>query len=81
METKIQKWGNSIGVRISKDIALQAHLKEGMTVDVGLYEGKVIVRPVTKPKKYTITEMVSRITDSNRHDLEDYGGSLGGELL
>ena len=39
MQTKIQKWGNSLGLRIPRSFAAEAHVKEGSAVDLSVDKG------------------------------------------
>lgn len=80
METKARKWGNSIGVRLPKSVAQQAHVEDGTSVDVTVSEGVIQLRPVARAK-YTLKELLSRIKPDNLHAEIDYGGSAEGELL
>jgi antitoxin MazE len=78
MVTKVQKWGNSIGLRIPKAIAQEAEIEEGASVDLVVESGRLIVRPVRK--KYTLEELVSKITPENRHPETDWGPPVGKEV-
>lgn len=79
METKIQRWGNSLGLRIPKSFAAEAHVAAGSTVDISVEEGALIVRAVT-PRKYELSDLLSQITPANLHGEADWGGPLGDEL-
>jgi antitoxin MazE len=63
METNIQKWGNSLGVRIPKTIVQQLSLHPGSIVDMAIENDKIVLYP----KKYNLSEMLSNITKSNMH--------------
>jgi len=41
MQVRVARWGNSLGLRIPKDIALRAGLREGTRVDVEAEGGPV----------------------------------------
>ena len=79
MITHVQKWGNSLGVRIPKNIAEDIHVEDGATVDMRVEEGYLVIAPVGKPA-YTLEELVSKITPENRHDLIDFGPPRGKEV-
>ena len=49
MKTRIQKWGNSLAVRIPKSFAIEAHLDPDAMVDIALVDGKLIITPVIAP--------------------------------
>ena len=76
--TQVSKWGNSLGLRLPKSVAREAQLDEGDTVDVSVDNGTIVIRP-SRPR-YSLDELVRRITPKNRHDESDWGGSLGDEV-
>ena len=78
MKTRVQRWGNSLALRIPKSFADDAGLDHGALVDVSLVEGRLVVTPVTAPS-YTLDELVAGITDENRHGEEAIGPSVGNE--
>jgi len=78
LETKIRKWGNSLGVRIPKSFAIEADVSEGSTVDVSLVDGNVVLKPVRKPR-IDLDELLEAITTENVHEEIDSGESVGRE--
>ncbi|HJY64754.1 MAG TPA: AbrB/MazE/SpoVT family DNA-binding domain-containing protein [Ignavibacteria bacterium] len=83
MTTKIQKWGNSLAVRIPKSYAKEINLKEGIQIDLRLDENKIIISPKKKKRKnkYTLEELVSKITPENRYGEIDFGPPVGKEII
>jgi antitoxin MazE len=77
-KTQLAKWGNSLGLRLPKSVALEAQLAEGDTVDVSVDNGAIVIRPA-RPR-YTLEELVGRITSRNRHTETDWGTALGHEV-
>ena len=80
MKTKIQKWGNSLAVRVPKGIAEKAKLTVEDEVDIEFENGKVVLLPRRKPK-YRLKELVDAITDNNLHEAVDTGQPAGNEIL
>ena len=78
MIAKIQKWGNSLGVRIPKSVAQDARIGEGSSVELSVEEGRVIIAPL-KSRKYTLKELVDKITPQNMHGESDWGPPVGKE--
>ena len=78
MVTKVQKWGNSLGVRIPKAIAEDAEIREGTNVDLIAKDGRLVIAPVKR--RYTLKDLVSKITPENRHAETDWGGPTGREV-
>jgi antitoxin MazE len=77
MTTRIAKWGNSLGLRLPRSVAQEAQLDEGDKVEVSVKAGAIVIRP-SRPS-YSLAELVSKITATNRHDESDWGGPQGGE--
>ena len=75
--TQIARWGNSLGLRLPKSVALEAQLEEGDTVDLSVTNGTVVVRP-TRPT-YSLDTLVAKITPRNRHGESDWGAPVGHE--
>jgi len=46
--TKVQKWGNSQGVRLSKQLLSEADIDVGDAVDIEVREGSVVLTPVRR---------------------------------
>ena len=78
MTTLVSKWGNSLGVRISKAIAAAVKVGDGDEVDVSVEDGAIVIRPAVK--RYTIEELVEDIRPRNRHREIDWGPPKGQEV-
>lgn len=76
--TQVSKWGNSLGLRLPKSVAREAQIGEGDTVDVSVDNGTIVVRP--SRRRYSLDELVSRISARNRHDESEWGTPLGHEV-
>lgn len=79
MKVQIQKWGNSLALRIPKSFAVESNVTRGSTVEVSIDNGSIIVKPVPA-SEYTLEELVDGITDDNRHDEIDWGRPVGNEV-
>lgn len=79
METRVQKWGNSLAVRLSRHIVDETNLQEGSRVAVELGRGKIVLRAVTK-KEYSLRKLLSGVTRKNVHLESDFGKSAGKEV-
>jgi len=80
MVTKIQKWGNSLGVRIPKSFAQEAKVEAGSTVDLAVKRGQLVIIPI-KPREYSLEALLAGIKPSNLHAEVETGELLGRELL
>jgi len=79
MQARIQKWGNSLAVRIPKTLATEAQLSQEAIVELAVAKGKLIIAPIKK-QKYKLEELVSRITDENIHKEDIWGPAVGMEV-
>jgi antitoxin MazE len=78
MRTQIQKWGNSLALRIPKSFAAESHIEAGSVVDLSITEGKLIIIPVSEPT-YTLDELLAGVTTDNLHAEVDTGIPTGKE--
>jgi antitoxin MazE len=79
MKMHMQKWGNSLALRIPKSIAVKAGIKQGNLVDISLKNGNLIVRPVNKPE-ITLEQLLARVSDENLHHEVDTNPITGDEI-
>jgi antitoxin MazE len=77
MKTTIQKWGNSLAVRIPRPFAEEIHLEENTAVDLSIRAGKLVIVPADPV--VTLESLVERISDDNRHDEIGTGPRVGKE--
>jgi len=77
MEATVQKWGNSLGIRIPNLIVRELALKNGSVVDINDNGNEIIIRPV---KKSRLSEMLEQITDQNIHGEIETTGPVGNEI-
>ena len=78
--TKIQKWGNSLAIRIPKPIAKDSNIDTGSVVELRLAKGSVVITPVKGPE-YSLRRLLAAITDENRHGEIETRDAVGRELL
>jgi antitoxin MazE len=78
MKTVVQQWGNSLALRIPKAFAQQTRIKKGSPVSLSVQGGRMVVQPL-RQRKYTLQQLVSKITPKNRHPETEWGRPLGNE--
>ena len=78
MATKVQKWGNSLGVRIPALVAQKFGLKNGSTVSVTPFKKGILVTPISKSP--TLQALVDGITSENSHEEISWGNPVGKEI-
>lgn len=79
MQTKIQKWGNSLGLRIPRSFAAQAQVTEGATVDLSVENGRLLVRAL-RARRYVLGDLLKKITPRNMHREVSTGEAVGREV-
>ncbi len=79
VRTRVQKWGNSLALRVPKSFAAEVGLQSDASVDVSLSDGKLIVVPIGKPG-ITLKKLLSQITDKNIHREIGSGPAFGKEI-
>ncbi len=79
MRTRIQKWGNSLALRIPKSFAAEAHLAQDSVVEVSLISGKLVVAPVAE-SVLTLEQLLAGVTEENLHREVDTGPATGNEV-
>jgi antitoxin MazE len=81
MVTKIQKWGNSQGLRLGKQVLEEARIAVGDSVDVAARDGVIVIAPVKRIRgKQSLQELVSRIPRNYKTGELDWGRPRGREV-
>jgi antitoxin MazE len=78
MRARVQRWGNSLALRIPKAFATETALESGSEVELTLDEGRLIVTPLTSPS-YELEDLLAQVTPENLHGEVDTGSSVGDE--
>lgn len=81
MLARIQKWGNSQGLRITKALLSDAQIDVGDDVNVSVKDGALIVTPAQRTrKKYNLKDLVARIPNGYKTKETDWGKPAGKEV-
>lgn len=81
MITRVQKWGNSQGLRLSKELLSDAEIEVGDAVDVAVCEGSIVVTPIRRIRGgANLEQLVREIPADYRPDAPDWGPPVGGEV-
>jgi antitoxin MazE len=78
MQARVQKWGNSLAVRIPKSFASQSHLTQNSVVEMTVENGSIILSPVAQPE-LTLSGLLEGVTTENLHGELETGGVVGQE--
>jgi antitoxin MazE len=79
MITKVQKWGNSLALRIPKAFALDAQLKNDSAVEVSFVDGQIVIKPIVAPA-WSLEQLLSAVNNDNIHHETDTGDAVGNEV-
>jgi antitoxin MazE len=77
--SRVQRWGNSLAVRLPKVVADQAGLREGADVTISVEDGTLVIRKSVK--RTTLADLLAGCRDDNRHAPIEWGPPVGRELL
>ena len=78
MHGRVQKWGNSLAVRIPKPLAEDAEVKEGTVLNLAVSDGKVVATPVRR-RKLSLTQLLAKVNRKNLHAEVEFGSPVGRE--
>jgi len=78
MNTRVQKWGNSLAVRIPKTIAVELGIEDHSEVQLAYADGKLVISPPAFAK-YSLHDLISGISRKNIHSEVEWGSPLGRE--
>ena len=81
MVTKVQKWGNSQGLRLAKQVLEEAHISIGDPVDVSARDGVIIIAPIRRSVRggLSLQELVARIPKNYKPQEIEWGEPVGSE--
>lgn len=81
MRVQIQKWGNSLALRIPRAFAKETHIENNSVVDLSLENNHLVISPIDELEDYSLSSMLSEINDENIHESFEFGDPIGEELL
>jgi antitoxin MazE len=80
MQTRVQKWGNSLGVRIPRGLAEEVGLVAGTEVSLSSKDGQLVVTPAL-PTRLSLDDLLAGVSESNIHSSIDIGSAVGAEIF
>lgn len=78
MRIKVQKWGNSLAVRLPKAFAREARLSYGTEAALTVEKGKIVIESQSEPE-YSLEDLLKGVTKGNLHTETDTGDAMGRE--
>ena len=79
MITRVQKWGNSLALRIPKPLAIEIGLDRNSPVEISLVDGRLVIAPVVEPV-LTLEHLLAQVTEDNLHGEIESGPAVGREV-
>ncbi len=79
MRGRVQKWGNSLALRIPKSFAYEMGLGQNSSVQLMLKEGALVVTPEHGPQ-WRLEELLEKVTEDNIHHEWETGSAEGDEI-
>ena len=79
MKVRVSRWGNSLGLRIPKDIAARAGLREGARVEIEAEGERIIISPARR--RYVLAELLEGMTPEAMREAFDWGPDRGREIV
>jgi antitoxin MazE len=79
MQVQIARWGNSLGLRIPKDLATQAGLRAGARVEVTAEGDRIILTPARR--RYVLADLLQGVTPEAMREAFDWGPDKGREIV
>ncbi len=79
MLTKVQKWGNSLALRIPKSLAEEAGLERDISVDIRFEDGEIHIKRLRR-KRYDLDELLASVPDDYDEGEWDTGPPIGNEV-
>jgi antitoxin MazE len=80
MQTRVQKWGNSLGLRIARSLVEQIGLVAGSAVNLSAKNGELVVKPAL-PIRHSLDELLAEVSDSNFHSSIETESAVGAEIF
>ena len=80
VQTRVQKWGNSLGVRIPRGLAEEVGLGAGTEVSLSAKDGELVVKPAL-PTRLSLDDLLAGVSESNIHSSVDTGSAAGAEIF
>ncbi|MEA1651428.1 AbrB/MazE/SpoVT family DNA-binding domain-containing protein [Nitrospirillum sp. BR 11164] len=79
MQVQISRWGNSLGLRVPKDIASEVGLTEGDRVEMVAEHGRIVISP-TRPR-YQLADLLAGMTPDAMGAAFEWGDDVGREVV
>jgi antitoxin MazE len=79
VQVRVARWGNSLGLRIPKDIAERAGLRAGARVDIAAEGELIVITPARR--RQALAELLEGMTPQAMREAFDWGPDRGREIV
>lgn len=79
MKARVERWGDSLAVRIPRPFAIESRIDQGTVVEVSLVDGTLVLTPLAEVSP-TLEELLAGVTPENLHGEIDFGPPVGKEV-
>lgn len=80
MRTQLQKWGNSLGLRIPMAFARETGLATGSQVELSIESGRLVIAPIPSWES-RLNDLLSSCNVEDLHPETDTGPDVGAEII
>ena len=80
MFAKVQKWGNSLALRLPKALTDEADIHLDSPVEITVHDHTIMIKPVREKRKYDLDELLEGVKPANLHGETDFGAPVGKEV-
>ena len=79
MTTRVQKWGNSLAVRLPLPVVKRAGIRPDDPFEIQATKGRILLIPAAKAE-YRLSDLLRKVTRKNLHRATDWGKPVGNEV-
>ena len=81
MLTKVKKWGNGQGLRLTKALLHEAGIHVGDEVNLSVRSGRIVVEPIYRVRgRYDLEALISKMPERYQAEELDWGPPAGREV-
>jgi antitoxin MazE len=79
MRARVQRWGNSLALRIPQAFGRELNLRPESSVEMTVDSGRMILVPIEDSSVPTLSELLDQVSEENKHTEVETGQPVGNE--